>query len=192
MPDEIWRLAVGEPFAPGVTYGGVDRFEYRYTNGTHLLQFVLGKLTEREIQAFQHGAIHVGLYTRGDSLFFLFKVAGLYDWSDQAFSINALPPDAREIPQPQPGAGKILLTMVLVDSDTGLVRALRAVTYSTHMSELFERMLRRQVANGLTAEQHQRNVEATYREFPNSRDLVRNALVTERAGITQPGEGGRR
>lgn len=191
MDEGIWRLAVGEPFAPGVTYGGNDRFEYRYTNGTHLLQCILGRLSEREIQAFQHGAMHVGLYTRGDSLFFLFKIDGLYEWSDQAFSINALPPEAREIPAPQPGSDKILLSMALVDADTGLVRALRAVTYSAHMTQLFERILRRQVANGLTQEQHQRNVEATYREFPQSKDLVRRALVTERAGINQPGEGRR-
>lgn len=192
MAEGIWRLAVGEPFAPGVTYVGVERFEYRYTNGTHLLQYIMGGITEREINAFKHGVMHVGLYARGDSAFFLFRIQDLYDWSDQAFSINALPEDAREIPNAGPGANKIVLSMVLVDADSGLVRALRAVTYSAHMSELFERLLRRQVLNNLTAEQHQLNVEATYRQFPHSRDLVRSALVVERAGITQPGEGDRR
>lgn len=187
MSDGIFRLAIGEQFAPGVTYGDQERFEYRYTNGQHLLQINMPRLKPSEIESFRNGKIHVGLYARGASIFVLFRIEGFMDWSDQAFSLFALPPEARAI-EPVKEGEHILLTMVLVESTTGVCEAFRALTYSTHMSSTFYRLLRRQVDEGLTAEQHARNVAATYEQFPQSKLMARAALCTERAGLVQPGD----
>lgn len=76
--------------------------------------------------------------------------------------------------------------MVLLDSHTGIVKAMRVITYSTHMSQLFQRLLMRQLQNGMSPEQHAQSVKDTYSLYPHSRDMVKAALCTERAGLIQP------
>ncbi|MBG6083020.1 hypothetical protein [Rubrivivax gelatinosus] len=184
MSHVLQRVVVGEPFLPGVCYGGVDRFEYHYDGGTHLLQCLLPRISEAEVHAFNTGAVHVGLYAYQRSIFFLFKIDGVYAWSDQAFALAMLPSARRSVPPCKPGE-HLVLSIVLVESTTGIVRGIRVVTYSPHMSSTFTQLLRAQLDQGLTAEQHQRNVEQVYRAFPSSAALVRTA-VTERAGVRQP------
>ena len=187
MSKATQRLVVGEQFAPGLTFGETERFEYRYTNGTHMLQVIMPRLTPAEIEAFQRGKMHVGLYVRGDTIFFLWKVEGIQEWSDQAFSLFALPPDSRSV-EPARNGEHILLSMVLLDSHTGVVKAMRVITYSTHMSQIFQRLLMRQLQNGLSPEQHALNIKEAYALYPHSRDMVKAALCTERAGLIQPGD----
>ena len=158
----------------------------RYFGGHTLLQILVKKPTVQEVERFTRGQVHVGLYLRGDTFFFLFKIESFYAWSDQAFSINLLPAHDREIPDVPEGARQPL-TIVLVDADTGLVLAIRMVTFSAHTTQLLFRFLRRQLA-ALDNRQHELNVQAAYRDFPNSKDMARAAIVTERAGAKQPGD----
>lgn len=187
----IRRFAIGERCEAAALFEGADRFEYHYNNGQHVLLYGLNTPKESEIAGFQRGAVHVGLCARGATVFVAFRIEGVCDWSDQSFSVNLLPPEQRAVPDVQPDE-HILLSMILVDTASCLVKAMRVVTYSAHMSNLFHRLLRRQVTEGLTVEQHQANVQANYAQFAETSKMVRNALVTERAGLVQPGERGSR
>ena len=182
MSNELRRLALGQPYMPGVTYGDTERFEYHYDSGTHLLQCILPRISEREVKAFQSGPVHVGLYDYNGSIFFLYKIEGIYDWSDQSFALAMLPPERRIIPPCGPGE-HLLLTMALVESTTGIVKGIRAVTYSAHMSAVFTQLLKAQIDRNLTVEEHQQNVSTVYRAYPHSTALVAAAQITERAGL---------
>lgn len=181
MSHELHRLVLGEQYLQGVTYGDTERFEYHYDDGTHLLQCILPNIREQEVKAFQTGTVHVGLYAYQHSIFFVFKIEGVYDWSDQAFALAMLPPAKRHVEACEPGQ-HIVLTIALVESTTGVVKGIRVVTYSAHLSAHFTQLLQAQINEKLSVEQHQRNVQQIYRAFPNSAMLAK-AAITERAGI---------
>jgi len=183
MADEnqTWVLTVGQPFAPERTQWDDGRFEYRYFSGNHLLQLCLSAPSEQDIQNFHFGKIHVGLYIEQSVIFWLFKIQNLMDWSDQAMSIRLLQPQDQDIP-PLPAAGRIFLSLVLVDADTGLVAGLRTVTYSPHFSKVFRSALLRQKIAHFDKERHNTIIERVYAEFDHSRDMARAAILVEHAG----------
>ena len=177
-----WRLAIGQPFVDSVSSWPDGRFEFRLFGGHQLLQLCLGNLKERDIEAFQRGHVHLGLCQLQQTLFVLFRVEDLMEWSDQAVHIQ-LVDDAedRELPPHIPGAHQVL-TMVLVEAETGLIRGMRVVTWSKHASAVLHRILDEQLTAKFDSKEHARRVTEIYRHYRNSKQLVRAALLTERAG----------
>lgn len=179
-----WTVAVGQPFIPGVTSWPHERFEYRiWGGGSHMLQLCYGRLTERDIDRFQHGQAHLGLAKLKGALFLLFRIEGFLDWSDQAYNIRLVEAaEDRELP-PHPVGTHQVLSLVLVEAETGIVRGLRVVTWSKHASAVLDRLLREQLEDpAWSPERHAQRVHEIYAKFPRSKDLVRAALLTEKAG----------
>ena len=130
-----WHLVVGKPFAPERQRWPADTFEYRYFSGHHLLQFCVASPSARDIEAFSKGRMSVALYHEQNVIFFLFRIEGFMDWSDQAISIRLVAEADQELP-PLPDGARIPLTLVLVEADNGNVAAMRMVTYSPRFSRL--------------------------------------------------------
>jgi hypothetical protein len=186
MPEsaEFWKLTLGQPYWEGVASWPDGRFEYRYFGGHHLLQLCLAKLSERDIAAFSEGQVHFGFYVRQAVLFILFKIENLMDWSDQAFSIQLVGSEDRELPPHIAGTHQAL-SLVLVEAETGLVRGLRMVTYSKHASALLHRVLQQQLETPFDADRHAALVAEVYRQYPHSRLLAKAAVLIEKAGGQQ-------
>lgn len=182
---EPWVLVVGKPFSDKRTKWTDGSFEYRYWSGNHLLQLCIASPSESDIEAFRSGRVDIGLYVESNVIFWLFRIEGVMDWSDQGFSVRLLPESEQDTP-PISDAGRIPLTLVLVDADTGLVTALRMVTYSPHFTRLFYRAMQRQKDAQFDPKLHREKVAAIYQRFPNSKALVRSAIIMERAGAPNP------
>jgi hypothetical protein len=182
MPlNEGWRLAVGEPFSPEVTEWP-ERFEYRYFQGNHLLQICAANLTACDIERFSSGQVHVGLFLSKNVIFFLFKIAGLYDWSDQAFSLQLIDAvEDRELPPAIPNTHQVL-SVVLVEATTGLVKAMRVVTYSKHATAVLHRALQRQLDEPFDKAEHAEIIADVYTRYPESKQLAKAAIFLEKAG----------
>jgi hypothetical protein len=183
--DEPWALVVGKPFSEKRNKWIDGSFEYRYWSGNHLLQLCFSSPSQKDIEAFSSGRVDVGLYIEANVIFWLFRIERLMDWSDQGFSIRLLSEAEQFIP-PMSDDGRIPLNLVLVDADTGLVSALRMVTYSPHFTRLFYRAIQRQKDAEFDHQRHADTVAAIYKRYPNSKDLVRSAVVVERAGARTP------
>lgn len=179
-----WQLAIGQPFVEGVDSWPDGRFEYRvFGGGHHLLQLCYGRITERDLHNFQYGQVHLGLAKLQQTLFLLFRIEGFLDWSDQAYNIRLVEhAEDRELPTHPPGTHQVL-SLVLVEAETGLVRAMRVVTWSKHASAVLDRLLREQLEDpAWSPEGHARRVHEVYAKCPSSKDLVKAALLTEKAG----------
>lgn len=180
--DRGWTIALGQPFIEGVDSWPDGRFEYRiFGGGTHMLQFCMGKLKARDIEAFSLGTVHLGLAKVNRTLFMLFRIAGFMDWSDQAYHIQLQNPLDRELPPHEPNTHQTL-NLVLVEAETGLVKGMRMVTWSRPTTAVMNRLLREQLQESFDKEEHARRVEEVYAKFPHSRDLVRAAIMVEKAG----------
>ena len=176
-----WLLKIGEPFVPERTVWDDGRFEYRYFSGNHLLQICWSAPSRDVIRAFSNGSMHVAVHEECGVLFFLFKISGFMDWSDQALSIWLVPEEDRSIPTLRDGENAVL-TLALVDADNGRVRALRVVTYSPRLSRLVLDCLRHQLAIPFNKARHQAMIASIYRRDASSSALARRAAIIERAG----------
>lgn len=176
-----WRLAIGEPFAPERTKWPHNRFELRYFDGSYLLQICEASPPETSVEAFRHGPMHLGLHFERNVIFFLFKIEGSWAWSDQAFSIHLVDPNDRG-PGDASGEHFVPLSVVLVDADTGLVRALRMVTMSPRFATAFQGFIDRQRALPFSRDEHTKAIAAVYSKYRNSKALAAAALYRERAG----------
>lgn len=182
MHNDLWKIEVDKLFWPGIQ-SWPERFEYRVFDGNHMLQICAGRLKKRDIEAFHRGPIHLGLFLSEGVAFVLFKLDGLYDWSDQAISMGLVHAADREIPPLQEGTYQ-LLNVVLVEAETGLVKGMRAVTWSPHAASVLHRALSQQLETSFDLARHAEVVAKVYAQHPNSKALARAALLRERAGTT--------
>ena len=180
--DGPWCLTPGQPLIDGVD-SWEERFEYKVFNGTHMLQMCACKLTREAVAAFPRGQVHLGLYLREGVIFVLFKIDGLYGWSDQAFSMGLVNEAEREV-GPHVAGEYQLLNLVLVEAETGLVAGLRLVTWSSHASSVLHTALLAQMSAPFDPGRHQEVVANVYAQYPRSIDLAGAANLRERAGIT--------
>lgn len=176
-----WRLAVGELFAPERTSWPHNSFELRYFDGSYLLQICESTPSSASIRAFRHGDIHLGLHFERGVIFFLFRIAGSWAWSDQAFSIHLVPEEDRG-PGEASGNRFVPLSMVLVDASTGRVAALRVVTMSPRFATAFQKYMDQQRALPFTRLDHDDAIASVYATYPNSKALAAAAIIRERAG----------
>ena len=180
--DGPWCLTPGQPFIDGVDFWE-ERFEYKVFNGTHMLQMCACKLTTEAMAAFHRGQVHLGLYLQDGVIFVLFKIDGLYGWSDQAFSMRLVNEAERDV-GPHAAGEYQLLNLVLVEAETGLVAGLRVVTWSSHASSVLHRALLAQMAGPFDQDRHREIVANVYAQYPRSKELASAANLRERAGIT--------
>lgn len=180
-----WVLTVGQPFSHERSKWEDGRIEYRFFSGNHMLQLCLGQLTPQEIKAFRKNPVRVALFIEGNVIFFIFKIEGCMDWSDQGFSIHLVHEQNRDLPSLPPGM-RTPLNLVLVDADTGIVRALRMVTFSPHFSRLLHDAMRRQIELPFEPAVHQAVIQDVYRRYPRTADLAKAAVIIEKAGAKFP------
>lgn len=181
MSNGQWLLQVGELYAPEITSWPTERFECRYFDGNHLLQICDASITEKTLEAFHYGQIHVGLFQRNQVLHILFRIEGFYDWSDQAFTMMRVDPADRALPALAPGE-HTGINFFLVDANTGVIRAMRLVTYSAHASQVLHRILKEQLAAQQPQQVFEYAVAMNYAAYPTSKAMSRNALLIEKAG----------
>lgn len=175
------ELKVGQPFSERKSWRH-NSFELRYASGLFLLQLCFPSPPEREIKAFSEGAMHIALYCEQNVIFFCFRINNCMDWSDQAFSIQLIHEEDRDIPDT--GNAYVPLSLVLVDADTGIIRALRMVTMTPLFASAFKKRLQIQKDTPFSREEHFATVERIYRRYPTSRHIVRASLLQECAGKT--------
>lgn len=175
----MWKLAVGEKFAERTQWPD-NSFEFRYFNGNYMFQYCAASPSLQDIEKFKQGRVWLGHHFEEGIIFFLIRIDGFLGWSDQAFSINLVPLGNRTLPDGT--EGYTLLNLVLVDADTGIVRAIRSVTMSPALSLRLRSEMLQQRCIPFDKAAHNAAIERVYRKYPQSKDLARVASNIEHAG----------
>lgn len=160
--------------------------QYNYWAGGHELLIFVASPTRSEMQAMQKGPWEFGLMVRPEVLFLLYK-PGSMPWSDAPYSWwrvkerlpeEALPPF--ELPTP---ASRALLTLIVIDADTGIIRLLKAITFSPGFSRALHAAIRGQIGRGERAPgEYERAVDRYYRIYPLSEQMLPAASARCRGG----------
>lgn len=174
-------LSVGQLYHPGRTQWP-EVGEYNYRAWQHELRLFWRAPSDADIEAVRAGAIHLGLYVRQPVVWLLYRIEGACDWSDAPYSIHLVAGAERTPPDPVTAETRALLTVVLADADTGIVRALRAVSMSPRFTRALHAAIAQQLAQPFDAAQHEAQIAATYARYSHSKQMARDATITEKAG----------
>jgi hypothetical protein len=121
------------------------------------------------------------------TMFMLMDLPGLTQgWADAPFSRGLLPPGLQEL-IPRTERQGYLCSLVLLDTDTRIVHALRVFSVSPKFSETFDQLCRDQLANidTFSPDAHDAEIQAAYRKWPKADAMVKHALVVETAGVKE-------
>ena len=122
-----------------------EAVEYSYQSGDHTLLLSMKNLHPQEIEAVREAEAEFGLYCENGVIFLLYRFGEALPWSDSAFSWWNVAEEDRRIPALQTNpAERILLKIILVESATGIVKAIRVTTLSPVFTEKLHDAIREQ------------------------------------------------
>jgi len=137
-------LSVGKPYIEGRT-SWPEHVEYNYRGGGHELRLFYPNLTPAELEAFQGGPARFALAVRDDVIFFCWKFGDL-PWADSTYSIWNVDSEERTAPPEwAETAARALLVVIVIESTSGLVAGLRALTLSPHFTLRLHNAIREQL-----------------------------------------------
>ncbi|GIW55376.1 MAG: hypothetical protein KatS3mg082_1780 [Nitrospiraceae bacterium] len=175
-------LSVGQPYHPNRNRWP-EAAQYNFRSGRHELVLFWPSPSPQEVEGVRVGRADFGLFFEPPVILLLYRFAGACDWSDAPYSIHLVPQEERLAPEAVSPEARALLSVVLVDADTGLVRALRAITMSPGFTRLLHAAIAQQLAYHWDATAYDQALASIYRRFPESRSLVRACKMVERGGL---------
>lgn len=129
----MYEYRVGEPYISGRTRWP-ESVEYNYRSGGHELRMFLRHPSSNEIRAIRSGDTEFALVIDWPVLLLLYRFGDAIPWSDAPYSWHMVPEHQRTVPAEIATGQSAMLSIILVDADTGIIRVLRAVTLSPHFS----------------------------------------------------------
>lgn len=143
-PQPMTAVEVGKPYSTTRSRWdeGVD---YNYRSEQHELRLFLESPTPREIKDITKGPARFALAVEGDVIFLCYKLGDL-PWSDSTYNYHLVPADQQTLPPETTPTEHAVLTIVLIDAATGIVRGLRFVTFSPSFTQALHAAIRQQAA----------------------------------------------
>ena len=138
-------IEVGQPYSQ-TRRTWPETVQYNFRGGSHELVLFYASPHPAEVAGVQTGRAAFALATYMDLIFLCYKFGDL-PWSDAAYSWHLVSEEDREPAPDWPEKdARALLTTILVDAKTGIVRALRASTFSPAFTRALHDAIRAQAA----------------------------------------------
>jgi len=167
---------VGTPFAAGRTRWR-EGAEYSYQDGWHQLRLFFSQPTPEETAAVDAEVVTFALVVEGDVILFLYRFGTEGDWSDAPYSWWMVRPERRGLPPTLgPGLGA-LLTTFLINADTGVLEALRVLTFSHEFSTILYDAIRAQASAPFDQGSYDAQLDALRDRYPTGESLLSRACV---------------
>ena len=129
-----------------------------------------------EVSDYQFGKAQFGLYLHGPVLFLLSKF-GTQPWADSPYSIHMNPIEKIGLPEGYVEGLRFGLWVMLVDSATSKIQALRLVAFNLELSRLLARRVIHQLQQPLAGSEYNKLVSAAYKCHPTGKSMVQQALI---------------
>jgi hypothetical protein len=153
----MYLLEVGKVYDPR-RRSWPEGADYNFRGGQHELRIFLAGPTLKEVMAVQTGPVEFGLCAEPDGMFVSVRFGRTlaFDCSYQWHRVEEserIPPPPHEETSPKLRA---LLTIILIDAATGIVRTLRDVTYSPEFTRAIHKAIADQIAAPFDGPAHAR------------------------------------
>jgi len=171
-------LAINEPFNLGITCWPEGTM-FNVDASGHWLIYLYSSPSPVEVQSIQQGDAQFGLFM-ADSVIFLLHQFGQMPWNDSSYSIWLVAEEERRLPEISDHL-HVLLRVVMVDTSTGLVAALRALTFSAQFTKALHQAIHIQASLPWDKTRHEQTIQDLYSRFATD-DLVRQARIFCKGG----------
>jgi len=173
---DLHSYEVGKPYIPGRTRWQ-EAGEYNYRGGAHELRLFFGRLGDREIRDVRQREAEFALFVEQPVILFLYRFGASIPWSDAPYSWWLVSPEQRTLPEPvgQAEETRDLLTTILIDADSGIIRAIRVVSLSPAFTTALHLAIREQASRPWDPTEYDARLAALYRRYPTSRALLKAA-----------------
>lgn len=165
------KLAVGEVL-PGIKGTGDSVRFGMGDSGAELLVF-FGSPIEKEISAIREGPAQFGMFTKENVIFILAKF-GTMPWMDAPFHVG-LAKGLTHLQDIEEGQG-YGCTIIFVDSNTGIIKALRYVGLSTEYSKRLKDNIEEQMNEAFDKALYDAKLADIMRAY-TTKDMVRYSEV---------------
>lgn len=171
------RLSWGKfPSPPGV--------EYNWRDGQHLLYMALPNPTPQEIASVGRGNAEFALLLEGGLMLFLFHFLTkeneeVLPWGEAPFAVQYIPRDEYvPIDRNFDDGGHALLHIILVDSLSGVVKAMKATTFSPEFTRvLYQEIARQEDTEALTEAEYEAKLNSIRRRYPEVSSILPKAAA---------------
>jgi hypothetical protein len=176
---DLHLLEVGKPYDPRRTVWP-EGADYNFRSGGHELRICLGRATPAEVEAVRAGPVELGAFAQPAGLVLVARFGPTlsfdcsYHWHRMAevTGDRTLPPPAEETSPTL----RALLSVILVEATTGVVLALRAVTFAPEFTRAIHRAIAEQAAGAYDRVEHQRWAEALTARYTTHQLWARCAM----------------
>lgn len=169
-------LEVGKPYPAALPK--IEGAQYNFRGGAHELLLLFPSPSHREIDAVRRRTAEFALVLHRDVIFLLYRFADGVPWSDAAYSFHLVKEAEREMPQ-APSIStdfRALLTIILVDSATNLVCAIRALSFSPEFTRHLHEAIAFQAQHPIPAD-YDRQIREAYTLWPSTEKMLAAASV---------------
>jgi hypothetical protein len=132
--------------------------DYNYRSGGHELRIFLGGATHAKVEAVRASPVEFGFFAEPEGLFLITRFGSKLSF-DCSYNWHRVAPEERTEPpawEETSPAARALLTIILVDASTGIVLALRTITFSPEFTRSLHRTIADQVGAPYDPAGHQR------------------------------------
>ena len=171
-------LAIGQPYCPEDD-PWPEGCHYNYDSSGHWLHYLYSSPCKIEVESIQSGQAQFGLYIQDPVIFLLHKF-GAMPWNDAPYSWWMVSREHRRIHE-LANEEHAFLRIVLIDTATGLVAALRALTFSTEFTKRLHLEILRQSQSPWDLPTHDQVIKSIYSRF-STNDLVQQAHIFCKGG----------
>lgn len=167
-------IEVGQPFPTALPQQ--DGALYFYRDRFHALAICITNPRGREVKAVESGEVRFALTPlQGPPslLFLLYTFPAAFPWSDASYHIQLESADLRPtLDSLSDESKRLILSIVLVDRATTLVRALRVVSFSAQFSRALNAIVRQQLNEPFDRDKYDAALAWAYEQHPKPRDLL--------------------
>jgi hypothetical protein len=178
----------GHLYAVGWFYNPLRRqwpegAQYGYRDGGHELLLFFRHPSPREVRAVESGPGEFALVAEGPLIVLLYQfrladhpgavVRPAIPWGEALFTIHRVPLDERVLPElPHDPDERALLTVMLIDADSGIIHAIRALTFPPAFTAELEEAIRQQAALPYDSDSYERLQAGLERRYPTTEALL--------------------
>ncbi len=151
----------------------LEASQYSFRGGQHELVLFFNNPTPREVEEVRRGTAEFALHVERPLIVLCYRFGDGVPWSDAPYSYHVLPEHERRLPPETDEATiRALLLVYLVDAETGILRAMRQVSFSPEFTARLHGAIREQAIEPWDQSEYDRALAELYRRRSTS-ELVR-------------------
>lgn len=174
------KLSLGQPYHPNIKRWP-EGVEYNYRGGMHELRMFFNHPSAEEVASVRRGHCRFALTVEQGVIFLLYRFEDAVPWGDAPYSIHLVPEAERQLPAATT-TEHALLSVILVDASTGLVNAIRAVTFTPGFTQRLHAEICAQAVRPFSKTGHQAVINIIYEQFSTER-LLERAVARSEGGM---------